>query len=350
MEKITINTKYLKEVTAEILQSIGVSVEDSAITADTLVTADQWGISSHGIFRLSRYVDCIKSGGIKPEAPFTIEKKGGPWYLASANGGLGIPASFKAVNIAIKTAQECVIGVVNVKCSHHNGAEGYYANLCADKNMAGMVMSTGSPIMAISGSAGKVIGNNPFSYGVPAGKFGNIVFDVAMSALADGKIQIARKNGRKLPLGCILDRNGNPSVNPEDYLDGGALLPFGSHKGYGFALMVEIFAGVLSGAGLLDEINSWNEDPGKCGNTGHLFIAFDIKQMLDYNVYISKIEEMAEKIKNSAKMPGVARILLPGEIEKENKIKSNNTIELSASSFESLQKAAEKAGIKIKAI
>ncbi len=344
MNMISIHRVVLKESLIDLFGRLSVNAEDAASIADVLIRADQWGVASHGILRVERYVQCLQSGGILPDAAFTVEKQEGGWAHATANGGLGIPASCKATKLVISLAREHGIGVVNVRQSHHNGAEGVYANEIAEEGMIGMVMSTGNPIMAVTGSAEATIGNNPFSYAVPAGKYDTLMMDVAMSAVADGKVQLARAMGKELPPGCILDKDGNPSVIPDEYLNGGVLLPFGAHKGYGLSVMVECLAGILSGAALTHEINSWNETPGHCGNTGHLFLAMDISRMMPLAQFTAQVETMIGQFKTAKKMQGVEEIFYPGELEHRRLAASGDVVSVIPSTWESVCRAAALAG------
>ena len=345
MDNIVISRQRLEEKLLEIFDTLGVSREDGRQVADALIRAEQWGVTSHGILRVEHYVRCIQSGGILPNAPFSVLRRFGGWAQATANGGLGIPASCKATELAMELAREHGIGVVNVKESHHNGAEGVYAHKIAEAGMIGMVMSTGNPIMAITGSCEATIGNNPFAYAVPAGAFGVLMMDVAMSAVADGKVQVAKAQGKLLEPGCILDKDGNPSVVPEDYLSGGVLLPFGAHKGYGLSVMVECMAGILSGAALTHEIDSWNKTPGKSGNTGHLFIAMDISRMMDVEEYVRSVETMIRQFKSAKKAEGVQEIYFPGELEQRKAAMAGDTVCLLPSTWEKLELACRYTGV-----
>ena len=345
MENVVFDRAQLRRNLVELFGRLSVSEEDAAMVADTLIQADQWGVASHGILRVERYVQCLQSGGILPNAAFAVEKQVGGWVRATANGGLGIPASCKATELVIELAKEHGIGVVNLRQSHHNGAEGVYANAIAEAGMLGMVMSTGNPIMAVTGAAEATIGNNPFAYAVPAGKYHTLMMDVAMSAVADGKVQLARAMGKELPPGCILDKDGKPSVIPEEYLNGGVLLPFGAHKGYGLSVMVECMAGILSGAALTHEINSWNQIPNHCGNTGHLFMAMDISRMMDVDAFIASVETMIGQFKSAKKMEGVEEIFYPGELEHTRKAKAGETVSVIPSTWESLCRAAKLVGV-----
>ena len=344
-DMITFSRQDLEDKLERIFDVLHVSRDDTKLIADTLIQAEQWGVTSHGLLRVEHYVRCLQSGGILPKADFKVEQQCGGWVRATANGGLGIPASCRATDLVIELAKEHGIGIVNLKESHHNGAEGVYAHKIAKAGMIGMVMSTGNPIMAITGSAEATIGNNPFAYAVPAGKYDTLMMDVAMSAVADGKVQVAKATGKLLDPGCILDKDGNPSVVPDDYLNGGVLLPFGAHKGYGLSVMVECMAGILSGAALTHDINSWNKTPGHCGNTGHIFIAMDISKMMGVSDYEKSVETMIEQFKSAKKAEGVKEIFYPGELELRRAAEAGENVHLLPSTLEKLELAAQYTGI-----
>jgi len=344
-ENIIISRHALEEKVVKILGTLNVSFEDAKMIADTLIQAEVWGVTSHGLLRLEHYVRCLQSGGILPDAKFTVEQQCGNWVRASANGGLGIPASCKATDLVIKLAKEHGIGIVNLKESHHNGAEGVYAHAIAKEGMIGIVMSTGNPIMAVTGSCEATIGNNPFAYAVPAGKYNTLMMDVAMSAVADGKVQVAKATGKLLDPGCVLDKDGKPSVVPDDYLNGGVLLPFGAHKGYGLSVMVECMAGIMSGAALTHDIDSWNKKPGHCGNTGHMFVAMDISKMMLVVDYEKSVETMIEQFKSAKRAEGVAEIFYPGELEHSRAALAGDMVSLLPSTWEKMKLAAQYTGI-----
>lgn len=347
-ENVVIQKDLLKSRIIAIFEKLGVTTQDATNVADVLICADQWGVNSHGVLRVERYVRCLQSGGILPDAEMTVEQQTGSWVRASANGGLGIPASSKATDLAIQLAKEQGIGIVNLRQSHHNGAEGVYAEKIARQGMIGMVMSTGNPIMAVTGSCEATIGNNPFAYAVPAGKYGTLMMDVAMSAVADGKVQLAKATGKQLPPGCILNKDGKPSVEPEEYLSGGVLLPFGAHKGYGLSVMVECMAGIMSGAALTHDINSWNESPGKCGNTGHMIMAMDIEKMMPLEEYTHSVETMIEQFKSAKRAEGVEEIYFPGELEQKRMAQAGDNVTIIPSTWASLCRAAESVGLTMK--
>ena len=310
-----VNVVEIKTKVAEIFEKEGLSKEDAATITEILSDAEMKGLKTHGYVRVKKYVDCIRSGGIKPNGNITITSDSLSRCMIDGGGGLGILIADKAVDIAIKKAKETGIGIVNVRNSHHLGAVGYYAAKCADEKMFGMAMSNGDIMLAATGSKEKNIGNNPFAYAVPAGKYDKIIYDVAISMGSDMKIIQMEKNGEKVPAGWMINKDGVPSDNPSDYLAGGVLLPFGGYKGYGLALMVEMFAGVLSESATTKDVHAWNSVAGTSGDVGHFFMAIDVSKMGNADAYEKRIESIIDDIKASQLAKGADKIYYPGEKE-----------------------------------
>ena len=209
--------KDLESFCSTSLQRCNVRENDANITAKVLVNADMRGIHSHGLIRLINYIDCLLSDGIKAQATPQIVSETASHAVVDGKQGLGIPVSVYATEIACNKAHQTGIGIVNVFNSHHHGACGFFSQHMTESKLIGIAMSTGDIIMAATGSASRAIGNNPFSYAIPAGKYRAICYDVAMSAVAAGKISIAAEEGLSIPFGWLLDPNGNPTQDPSNY-------------------------------------------------------------------------------------------------------------------------------------
>lgn len=312
---MNINTAEIKKRAEAIFVKVGLTPADAEIISEVLLETEMRGVFTHGFFRLERYVKCIKSGGIKTDGTYKTTFDSPSWAQIDGKGNLGIVISYKAMKLAMEKAKNTGIGIVNVKGSHHFGAAGYYTSMCAKNGMAGISMSNGDRMIAATGSAQKVIGNNPFSYAFPAGKYGKVVYDIAMSPTSDIKVLQAEKEGKLLPEGWLIDKNGNPTVDPSEYLKGGILIPFGGYKGYGLAMMVELFGGILSGAATTKDVHAWNADPNANGNVGHFFMAIDISKLGGADAYSARTESLIDEIKSAKKADGVSEIYYPGEIE-----------------------------------
>ncbi len=343
-----VELKDIKNRSIAIFEKAGLSLDDAAIITDVLLETEQRGVFTYGFMRLERYVDCIKSGGIKTDGNYTVLYDSPSWASIDGNDNLGIVISYKAMKLAMEKAKSTGIGIVNVKGSHHFGAAGYYTSMCADNDMVGMSMSNGDILIAATGSGEKTIGNNPFSYAFPAGKYGKIVYDIAMSYTSDRKIVQMDKEGKKLPEGWIIDKDGKPTTDPAEYEKGGTLMPFAGYKRYGLALMVETLAATLSGAAMTRDVHAWNTDKDCGGNVGHFFMAMDISRLGNPDAYKNRIDAMIDEIKDSRKAEGCEKIYYPGEIEMEKLKKSNEAgyVEIMDETMESVERVEKSYGLR----
>lgn len=337
----------IKERSERLFERAGLSGSDAEIITKVLLETEMRGVFTHGFLRLPRYISCMESGGIKKDGKFTVDFDSPSWAAVNGNDNLGILISYKAMQLAIEKAKATGIGVVNVRGSHHFGAAGYYTSMCADANMAGVAMSNGDILVAATGAAEKTIGNNPFSYAFPAGKYGKIVYDVAMSNTSDQKVIRLEKEGKPVPLGWIIDKNGDPTTDASEYMKGGTLLPFGGYKGYGLAMMVEVFAGTLSGAAMTGDVHAWNQNPDVGGNVGHMFMAIDLAKLGDPKCYNDRVEKMIDEIKAAKKATGVEKIYYPGEIEQEKLAKclADGYIDINDETMATIVAVEEKYGL-----
>ncbi|MDO5477572.1 MAG: Ldh family oxidoreductase [Clostridia bacterium] len=338
----------IKKRSVAVFEKAGLNTEDAKIITEVLLETEMRGVFTHGFMRLERYVNCIKAGGIKTDGNYKIVTDSPSWASVDGCDNLGIVISYKAMKLAIEKAKATGVGIVNVRGSHHFGAAGYYTSMCADNNMVGMAMSNGDVLIAATGSAERTIGNNPFSYAFPADKYGKVVYDIAMSYTSDRKVVQMDKEGKKLPDGWIIDKDGNPTNDPSEYEKGGTLLPFGGYKGYGMAMMVETLAATLSGAAMTKNVHAWNENPEEGGNVGHFFMALDIEKMGDAASYKKRVDDMIDEIKESKKAPGVEKIFYPGEIEmgKLEKCISEGFVEIAEETMESVERVEKSFGLR----
>ncbi len=342
-----VQIKEIRERSERIFEEAGLSEADAKIITEVLLETEMRGVFTHGFLRLERYINCIMSGGIKKNGEYEILYDSPSWASIDGKDNLGIVISYKATKLAIEKAKATGVGIVNVRGSHHFGAAGYYTGMCADNDMVGISMSNGDILIAATGSAEKTIGNNPFSYAFPADKYKKIVYDIAMSYTSDRKIVQMDKEGKKLPEGWIIDKDGNPTTDPGEYEKGGTLLPFGGYKGYGMAMMVETLAATLSGAAMTKNVHAWNTDENCGGNVGHFFMAIDISKLGSPDEYKKRVDDMIDEIKNSKKAEGIEKIYYPGEIEMEKLAKCLNDgfVEIADETMESVERVERNMGI-----
>ena len=336
----------LKSLAAAICRAGGIPSVDAEMIADVLVTTDMRGIHSHGVVRLARYLDCIRAGGIKPAAePVTLSESASS-IMASADGGLGIPASMKVLKRLLDKAEDSAISIATINHSDHYGAAGHYAMMAAERGFAGFSMSNTCPLIAPTGGRAATIGNNPFAYAAPGKKHKALLFDVCMSKVAAGKLVIAAEAGKKIPTDWILTKDGKPTDDPDEIWHDAVMLPFAEHKGYGFATLVEAMTGALAMSGMMSGVHSWNTQPGRDADTGHCFIVVNPAFFGGKDAFKERIDAMIDELKRCPTVDGVKEVLYPGELEwRREAIALAEGVELPEASEKELARAAKMTGV-----
>lgn len=343
-----IKLKSLHAFAVDALLHAGVREADAATVADVLVTTDTFGVLTHGTKNLRGYIQKMLAGGLDAAAEPTVERQGPAWAMVSGNKAVGMVSGTMAMKLAIEKAKTCGIAYVGVRDSCHFGAAGYYANLAASEGLLGIAMSNADPVIAVPGGRSKSIGTNPFSFAAPTGDGRSIFLDIALSNVAALKVIMAQEKGQEIPDSWLVDEEGLPTTDAFKFPKNASLQPMGAHKGYGLAVLVEILASVMTGAGILSEIASWNLDLTSRNNAGHAFIAVDIAQMMDFAQYTARVRQMADELRNAPLAKGAERIFLPGEMEwdKRDAALASGEIILTDAMADSLKTLAEECGLK----
>ena len=342
MRKVKLNE--LREFAVQALIKSGVSSENAEITADTLITTDMFGVMTHGMRNLGQYIEKMEAGGLDAKAEPSIVCEGPAFAIINGNKALGMVSGCKAMKLAVEKAKKVGIAYVGVKNSCHFGAAGYYANLAAEEGMIGLAMSNTDPVIAVPNGASKAIGTNPFSFACPTGDGKSIFLDIALSSVAALKVIMAKEKGMDIPDTWLVDEDGQPTTDSSLFPQNASLQPMGAHKGYGLAVLVEILSAVITGAGMLSEIASWNLDMSSVNNAGHAFIAIDIKQMISQEDFNKRISQVINELKNGPKAKGKDKIFLPGEMEWEKREKAVETgvLEITDAIADNLKSLSEK--------
>ncbi len=303
----------------EALIHCGMREADAKVSADVLVTTDTWGVFTHGTNSLRDYMRRMREGGLDPRANPEIIAEGPAWAVVDGQAALGMVSSHYAMETAIRKAKSAGVGYVGVKGGSHFGAAGYYASMALTEKMIGLAISNADPNMVVPGGRGRIIGNNPLAFAAPAGEERPILMDIAMSAVAAAKVWSAKAQGKPVPDTWMADDQGVPTTDTSFWPYPGSLLPLAAHKGYGLALMVEVLAAVVTGAGLLKEIPSWHLEPTRHTNTGHAFLAIDVGALMPLDDFKRRMDAVIREIKGSPKAKGAERIYVPGEMEWERR-------------------------------
>ncbi len=237
--------EVLRAWITSLLVAEGMTQDNAGLAADALVDANLRGIDTHGIKQITTYLALARRGGLHVRPDLTMDVQGSVLKV-QADRGFGHVVGTLAVDAAIDIARRTGCAIATIHEVGHLGALGYFTRRAAEAGMAAMLLQNGPPLMGLPGFNRRAIGNNPLSFAAPVAGGAPIVFDMAASEAAYGKIVEANEAGRALPDGWALDRDGAATHDPAAALDG-MLLPIAGAKGIGLAMMVQCFAGSLSG-------------------------------------------------------------------------------------------------------
>lgn len=305
--KLTIQQE--RSIITEILTRMGVSLEDTEIIADVTLDADLKGFSSHGLGRFPQYVKSLNFGTIKTQTEIEIERETLSTALLNGNHRFGQVVAYHAMELAMEKARENGIGMVGVHNSNHFGAAGYYTDMAIMQDLIGVVLANTEPAVAPIGGKEPIIGTNPIAIGIPSNK-NYVSVDMATSATARGKLLEAMRKGEKIPENVALDAEGNPTIDPQAALKG-SILPFGAHKGYALAFMIEILAGPLVRAAYGKAVTG-TANPSEICTKGDLIIAIDPSIFVDIEQFKEEVDGFVNEIKSSD------NIFIPGDMEVRN--------------------------------
>ncbi|HKV45949.1 MAG TPA: Ldh family oxidoreductase [bacterium] len=309
---------HLATFVATVFREIGVPDPDARLVADTLVEADLRGVHSHGVMRLPIYVKRIQAGLIRARASVTTTADGPAFAQLDAHNSLGQVAGVRAIDLAIHKAREAGVGVVGVAHSTHFGAAAYYAMRAAAEQMVGIAITNTLALMPPVGGAAPVVGNNPIAYAIPADRHRPVVLDIATSVVARGKVQRAQGRGDRIPLDWGVNRQGEPTDRPEEIMEGGMLLPFGGHKGFGLAMIFDLLCGPLVGGACSAGIAGLAlPEHNRPQDVGHLFAAVDVARFRPLPDFLAEVDRYIDMVHATPRAPGVERLYVPGEIEFE---------------------------------
>jgi LDH2 family malate/lactate/ureidoglycolate dehydrogenase len=277
----------------EALVKMGVPRGDAEIVADVLLTADQYGVRSHGLAHLKMYYQRIKSGFQKPVTNWTIVNETPTTAVIDGGNGLGMVAAYNAMRMAIDKARVSGLGAVAVRNSTHYGIAGYYTRMAEREDMVGISVTNAHPSIAPTFGVKPLLGTNPIAFTAPTDEEFPFAFDAATSIAPRGKIEIAERTGKPIPKGWVIKSDGSLATDSANLLkemnEGkAALLPLGGsgemmggHKGYGLATIVEILSSAFQDGAYLSELDDLDKDGNPHpSRVGHFFLALNIESFV----------------------------------------------------------------------
>ncbi|MBX3715734.1 MAG: Ldh family oxidoreductase [Burkholderiales bacterium] len=304
----------LADLATRALAGLGLEAGDAADCARILVLGELMGLSTHGVGRIESYGERIDLGGIKARPAIRVERVAPAMARVDGDNGVGPLVGMRALEAAMALARETGVGAVFARASNHFGPVAPYSLIAAEAGFASIIGSNATTTIAPTGGREARLGNSPVGFCVPNPGGRPVILDMALSMVARAKIRNAARRGEAIPPTWATDRDGNPTTDPKAALDG-FLLPIGGHKGYGLALIVDLFAGLLSGAAFLTRVSSWSENPEAPQDLGHFFLLIDASRLGPADWLAARMRDFAAILHDTPPADPAAPVLLPGEIE-----------------------------------
>lgn len=338
-------TRLIRALTA-VFAACGVLEEDAAVVADDLVAADIEGVASHGVMLVPMYVERLKAGSVSPASKGKVVSDRSAAVVIDACDVLGQLTARQAVEIAVDRAGTFGVATVAVRNAFHFGTAGRYARMMADRGMVGIVMSNTRPLMPAPGGAQALTGNNPLAIAVPGGGEFHPEIDMALSAVAMGKIRNAASAGKPIPEGWAVDKDGAATTDPKEAI-AGMLLPAAGPKGYGLAFIIDLLVGGLSGGAIGAEVNALYGDPATPYRCSNLFMAVDVRHFADDGSFERRAHAETLRVSRSRRAPGIDRVFAPGELAYAARSKSNGAVVVAPSAWTSLVETGSALGVDV---
>src|SRR6266571_3356664 len=298
-------------------RAVGIAAPDAERAAELMAASDISGADGHGVFRLPQYIRRIKAGGLNTAPEIRVIRRARAAAIVDGDNGLGSLVVGRAVEEAIALARDNGVGWVGVRHGNHAGAAAVYAAMPLAHDMIGLYFAVGNANhLPPWGGVDMLLSTNPIAIAVPALEEPPLVLDMATTVAAYGKVKVAAQQGKTMPEGWMIDREGNPLTDP-NRADEGMLLPLGGmeagYKGYGLAMIIGLLAGTLGGAAMGRDVIDFNHDDDSVTNTGQAVAAINIAAFGDVATFKRSVDALVRDFRGSVRMPGVERIFVPGE-------------------------------------
>ena len=307
----------LERFAARLFERVGVAPGDARLTATSLVEANLRGVDTHGVTRvLVPYVRRLQCGVMSPRTEIAVVRDAQSAALLAGKNSIGQVVATRATQLAIEKARAGGAAWVGAAHSNHFGAAAFYALMAVEQDMVGIVLTNGIPSVAPTGGRRAMLGTNPIAFALPAGEEPPLVVDMATSVVARGRIMLFAKQGLPMPEGWALDEAGRPTTDAAAALRG-TLLPVGAYKGYALALVIDILAGVMTGALFGAHYHGpLAEDMEHPMDVGHLFGVLDPSRFLPLPEFKARMDQALRELRACPPAEGSRGVLIPGDLER----------------------------------
>ena len=313
MTTVSLSLNEIRELAKKTLLTNGCDDETASILADLIMKAERDGSLSHGLFRLPAYVSGLKSGKINGKARPEVKKISPSVIKVLGNNCLAPMVLNKGLPELIKAAKENGVAVLAIANSHHMAAMWPETEAVAEKGLVAFACTSYKPMVAPAGAKNALFGTNPISFAWPRPGKTPVVYDMATAAMAMGEVQVAAREGHKVPLRTGLNNDGKETTDPNEIAKGGVLLPFGGYKGSAISMMVELLAGALVGENFSYETGAKDNNDGGPPSGGEFILAISPEKIAGHD-WLKHSDEFFDKMKS---MDGVR---LPGERRHKNRL------------------------------
>jgi len=344
-EEKVVDLAALRACMEHTLVADGMSAAHAAETAEVLLDAELRGYDDHGVFFLGEIHKWFVAGALNPAPNITVVRETDAALVLDGDSGCGVAASFQAMRWCMEKAAARGMAAAAIQRSGHFVAAAPFVAMAAKAGFIAICAANVVPLIVAPGGKSRALGTNPLAFAAPTTGPHPVVFDTASSAIAGFKVRVMAQKGETLEPGLIVDKAGDPSTDPADLDRGGSLLPFGGHRGYGIAMMVEVLAGVLTGAGFGATAGVTH------GKEGHFFLVIDPGLFIPREEVPARMDELVRHIKSGQTIDGVSEILVPGERGQRRaaELTASGKVPLNAVGWRTLQTVCSETGVALPA-
>ena len=345
-QEIRVTFEQLRDFMQQAFMHAGLPEGDALAVAGLMAEAEMQGSDGHGAIRLAPYVRRIREGGVNRTPNIRIEREKPAMALLNGDNGMGHLVMKRAAELAVEKARSAGVAWVGARLSNHAGPASLYARMALPHDMIGLYLAVGNANhLPPWGGLTMLLSTNPIACAIPTGTEPPVVLDMATTVAAYGKVKARAQRGEMMPEGWMVDRAGQPLLDPKRAAEG-FLLPIGGHKGYGLALIIGLLAGTLNGAAMGKDVIDFNSDFTNVGDTGQAILAIDPAAFGDLDDFKAAVDVVVRDLRASERMPGVERIWMPGEQSHEKRIAwRRDGIPMSAALLGNLAKVASDLGM-----
>ena len=346
MSDLNVSHSQLAHFITAAFQAVGLPEDDARTVGALMAEADVQGSDGHGVIRVPVYIRRILGGAVNVTPNIRVVEERAATAVVDGDNGMGHLVMKRATELAIEKARTCGIAWMGSRFSNHAGPASLYARMALAHDMVGLYFAVGNANhLPAWGGLDMLLSTNPIAAAFPTHQEPPVVLDMATTVAAYGKVKAKAMMGQMMPEGWMIDRQGQPLLDPKRS-DEGFLLPIGGYKGYGLSMIVGLLAGTLNGAAMGSDVIDFNNDDTSVTNTGQAIAIIDPAAFGDVQAFKLRVDKLVQEIHASERMPGVDQIWVPGEQSHQKRLKHlQHGIDVPAALTRQLDAVAQQLGV-----